>query len=121
MSDPAARAGNGPARVRRGRSRHACLCRCRCRCRPCVESVPGWRGSPQTSQACYGVRPRQPAMTFARLRRAVVLTEKSLTHVSRFRAVKTPSLREEPVADRDAIRPDNLVPFVREILVSDLC
>ena len=29
MSDPGARAGNGPARVRRGRSRHGCQCRCR--------------------------------------------------------------------------------------------
>jgi hypothetical protein len=30
------------------------------------------------------------------------------------------NLREECVADRDALRPDNLVPFVREILVSEL-
>ena len=30
VSDPGARAGNGPARVRRGRSRHGCQCRCRC-------------------------------------------------------------------------------------------
>jgi hypothetical protein len=29
-------------------------------------------------------------------------------------------LREECVSDRDALRPDNLVPFVREILVSEL-
>lgn len=31
VSDPGARAGNGPARVRRGRSRHGCRCLCRCR------------------------------------------------------------------------------------------
>ena len=29
MSDPAARARRGPARVRRGRSPHGCVCRCR--------------------------------------------------------------------------------------------
>jgi hypothetical protein len=29
VSDPAARAANGPARVRRGRSRHGCRCLCR--------------------------------------------------------------------------------------------
>ena len=39
VSDPGARAGNGPARVRRGRSRHGCLCRCRCweSRRPCPQ------------------------------------------------------------------------------------
>ena len=38
VSDPGARAANGPARVRRGRSRHGCQCLCRLPERRC--SVP---------------------------------------------------------------------------------